>query len=97
MAHQEGPAPGTGKLFGPEMRADPYPIYHHLRATDPVHWDDDINGWVLTRYDDVAAALHDLRLSSDRAAYLREVAHQEELRPFFDFLSNRMVLADPPK
>ena len=50
----------------PEVRADPYPVFHHLQAEDPVHWSEILGGWVLTRYDDVKGALSDPRLSSDR-------------------------------
>lgn len=84
-------------LFGPEMLADPYPLYHQLRAVDPVHWSEKFKAWILTRYDDVAAGLSDLRLSSDRSALFQEMAGSKELEPFFSFLARRMVLADPPK
>ena len=50
----------------PEGLADPYPVLHHLQDEDPVHWSEILGGWVLTRYDDVKAALGDPRLSSDR-------------------------------
>ncbi|MCX7354317.1 MAG: hypothetical protein NTY59_05730 [Alphaproteobacteria bacterium] len=36
-------------LFGPEMLADPYPIYARLRAEDPVHWHPPFGVWILTR------------------------------------------------
>jgi pimeloyl-[acyl-carrier protein] synthase len=45
----------------PEFIADPYPTYHRLRAEDPVHRSP-LGFWVLTRYDDVVAALRDPRL-----------------------------------
>ena len=48
---------GPARMFGPEMRANPYPVYHLLRSMDPVHWHEPIHGWVLTRYADVAAAV----------------------------------------
>jgi pimeloyl-[acyl-carrier protein] synthase len=84
-------------LFGPEMLADPYPLYHQLRAVDPVYWSATFNAWIVTSYDDVAAGLNDLRLSSDRSALLQEMAGSQELAPFFSFLARRMVLSDPPK
>src|SRR5204863_98042 len=84
-------------LFGPEMRADPYPVYHRLRDSDPVHWDERLQVWVLTRYHDVLAGLHDVRFSADRVTTIRRLFSQEELQPFFDFIGNRMVFCDPPK
>lgn len=41
--------------FLPEFHANPYPFYHRLHAADPVH-QTPMGLWVLTRYDDVAAA-----------------------------------------
>jgi cytochrome P450 len=51
----------------PEFLADPYPMYHRLRAEDPVHHSP-MGFWVLTRYDDVAAALRDPRLAKEPLA-----------------------------
>src|SRR5262245_24564902 len=84
-------------LFGPEMLADPYPFYLRLQADDPVHWSDRFNAWIVTRFDDVAAGLDNLKFSSDRSRLFQEMAGSKELEPFFAFLSRRMVLADPPK
>jgi len=79
------------------MLADPYPFYHRLQAEDPVHWSEKFHAWIVTRFDDVAAGLDNLRLSSDRSRLFQEMAGSSELKPFFDFLANRMVLTDPPK
>ena len=84
-------------LFGPAMLADPYPVYHRLRSTDPVHWHERLGAWVVTRYDDVSTALHDHRLSSDRSAALQGLAHDPDLRPFFDFIGDRLSFNDPPR
>lgn len=80
--------------------ADPFPIFQRLQDEDPVHWNDGLGGWVLTRYDDVKAALLDAALSADR------------LTPFFDhvesqagagsgalvrYLNTWMVFHDPPE
>jgi len=51
----------------PEFVADPYPTYHRLRAEDPVHHSP-LGFWVLTRYEDVVAALRDPRLVKEPIA-----------------------------
>ena len=33
---------------------DPYPTYTRLRDDDPVHWVEQTDSWLITRYDDVA-------------------------------------------
>src|SRR5258705_9956057 len=50
-----------------EFIADPYPTYHRLRTEDPVHHSA-LGFWVLTRYDDVVAALRDPRLAKEAIA-----------------------------
>jgi cytochrome P450 len=79
MGLSTGPAADPAPLFGPQMLVDPYPVYQQLRSTDPVHWDQTSQAWILTRYRDVVAALHDARLSSDRISYLRELAGAKDL------------------
>ena len=44
-------------LLDPEVLANPYPLYHRLRAHDPVHWDPYLHAWIVTRYDDVVTVL----------------------------------------
>jgi cytochrome P450 len=53
-------------LVSPEALANPYPIYDELRRESPALWSEGLRAWILSRYDDVMAALHDPRLSSDR-------------------------------
>ena len=48
----------------PAFVADPYPTYRRLRAEDPVH-QSPLGFWVLTRYEDVVAALRDPRLAKE--------------------------------
>lgn len=43
------------------IRSDPYDTYDRLRAKDPVHRMRLIDGWVLTRYEDVDMVLRDHR------------------------------------
>jgi cytochrome P450 len=44
-------------LLDPEVLADPYPLYHRLRSSNPVHWDPYLHAWVVTRYEDVITVL----------------------------------------
>ena len=46
-------------LTSSQMLANPYPTYQKLREKDPVHRMRLVDGWVLTRYDDVQAMLLD--------------------------------------
>jgi cytochrome P450 len=46
--------------WNPELAADPYPLFRHLRAECPVARSDELGGYyLLTRYDDVRDALRD--------------------------------------
>ena len=57
----------TFNPMDPAFVADPYPTYRRLRAEDPVHHSP-LGFWVLTRYDDVVAALRDPRLAKEAIA-----------------------------
>jgi cytochrome P450 len=73
MADRHRTRPGVTTATGPvrfdpldpAFVASPYEQYAVLRHADPVHWSDLLCGWVLTRYDDVAATLRDPSMSSD--------------------------------
>ncbi len=54
-------------MYSPFSRAvfdDPYPVYRRLRDEAPVYRDPEDRWWVLSRFDDVAAALRDSSLYS---------------------------------
>jgi len=80
--------------------ADPYPLFRRLRSEDPVHWCEPLNGWLVTRHDDVMAGFRDPRLSSDRIS-LSMNAMPEPLRtemcPLGNHVSNWLGFTDPPK
>ena len=66
-------------LNDPAVIADPYPIYARLRDEAPVAYVEDVDLWVLSRYDDVLAALRDPEMfSSD----LRGLAKGLRVNPF---------------
>jgi cytochrome P450 len=75
----------------PEFVADPYPMYHRLRAEDPVHHSP-LGFWVLTRYEDVVASLRDPRLAKEAIAAF--VAERLGVTPLGIGLS--MLDRDPP-
>ena len=54
--------------------ADPYPVLNALRETTPIYWSERSNQWVLTRFEDIAAALRDRRLGR---AYTHRFSHAE--------------------
>jgi cytochrome P450 len=87
-------------FLSPELVENPYPYLHRLRAEDPVHWSRHHQAWVLTRYDDVAGAFLDARLSSQRIGSLLPAEPTPEERASFDpiyrLLGNWMVFQDPP-
>lgn len=49
----------------PELIENPYPAYVWLREHSPVHYVADEDIWVLSRYDDIAAAVRDDRVFSN--------------------------------
>jgi pimeloyl-[acyl-carrier protein] synthase len=91
--------PSQYDLYGPDVFTDPYPLYHRIRAKYPVHLDSHLGCWVVTSYAEVASALANRCLSSERArrgAALREKAW-DNLTPLFKDIANLMFFADPPR
>ena len=89
-------------LISPDIFSDPYPIYHQLRAHDPVHWSDAWGCWVLTRYEDVVMALRDHRRFTNVgriAAFLDQLPQsvRAQIRPLYDNFTTGMPNTDPPQ
>jgi cytochrome P450 len=78
--------------FDPVVQDDPYPVYAELRATRPVYWCAPRNCWVLSRYEDVSAALQDpTTFSSARGIF---PAQGFDLAGAF---LPMMIMMDPPR
>lgn len=84
-----------------EFKADPFPFFARLRASEPVYrttLPDKTVVWLLSRYDDVTALLRDERFTKNRRSALTE----EQLRklpwtpPMFRPLERNMLDLDPP-
>lgn len=97
-------ATGTGDTatafdpFEPGFVQSPYDQYARLRAHDPVHWSALIEGWVLTRHDDVVAVLRDPTVSVelDNARATAAVELQRERQARSGRPSDTLVLRDDP-
>ncbi len=49
----------------PSVAKDPYEYYERLRAEDPVHYDEKLGAWLVTRYKDIVAVARDTVTYSD--------------------------------
>jgi cytochrome P450 len=88
-------------IASPSHKANPYPFYAHLRAESPVHrvtLPGRQAAWLITRYDDVAAALKDERLVKDKLAAMttEQAAKQPWVPRLFRPLMRNMLDLDPP-
>jgi len=90
-------------LLAPEVIADPYPYLAHLRETDPVHWNEFHEAWVITRYDDFLSVTRRPELFSSAVAKReprapepsREASERELHEKARDVQSNSMAQRDP--
>ena len=87
-------------LHRDEIRANPYPFYELLRAQDPIHWDEEMGFWVLTRYADIDALYTDQRFSRAqglmRGFERLSKAEQQIAGPVYHSFSKTVFYADPP-
>jgi len=84
---------GELNFLDPDFLADPYPVYHRLRAEDPVHRHP-FGFYVLTRYDDVAAFLRDARFG--KGGYQALIQSRFGAGPDGPRLALSMLFRDPP-
>src|SRR4051812_873853 len=86
-------------LLAEEVNADPYPYFAALREHSPVHYSERHRAWLVTRYEDVAAGMRDLRLSSARVRPLLEAMSPDKRAsagPVMETITGWMVVTDPP-
>ncbi|BAZ30758.1 cytochrome P450 like protein [Cylindrospermum sp. NIES-4074] len=87
-------------LLSPEYLFNPYPLYKQIRSEDPVHFYEEGGFWLLTRYQDVADAFQDPRLSSNRSPLFAKQIQGLDLNTIrnFQLLMGKMMLEnDPPQ
>ncbi len=83
-------------------REDPHPILDELRAAEPVHYNELLEHWVLTRHEDVERVLQDRGLFVDPHKAPPESRRAKRIREFeaeMESEENRgpsMLMLDPP-
>jgi len=78
---------------------DPLPALRDLQEHDPVHWSPRYRAWLVTRYDDVRAGLHDPRMTPGRAMpdpKVFEPGFRELFADYRRLLDPFMLFRDPP-
>ena len=92
--HAPQPVPTGVELtaLDPAFRANPYPVLARLREREPVHHDQVINRWVLTRPEDIDRVLRDRTMSVDP----RKANEGTFMRIFERFHDFSMLFQDPP-
>src|SRR5262245_54428559 len=80
-----GPGPREGTMFGepmtPGMLANPHPIYHRIRAEQPVFYNEEEDFYIFTRYADCEAVLRDHRWSTNPVHRITTVPLPEAFNP----------------
>ena len=83
-----------------EIRANPYPFYEQLRNHDPIHWDEELGFWVLTRYTDIDSLYTDERFSRAQGlmrGFERLTQPEQKIaEPVYHSFSKTVFYADPP-
>lgn len=83
-------------LLDPEVRANPYSLYHKLRNTDPVHWDPFLHTWVVTRYTDVISVLQHFSARRTPTPEQLIALGLQRLTPLAEVLVRQMLFLDAP-
>jgi cytochrome P450 len=91
--------PGGTQLFNPwapEFIADPYPFYHRLRVTDPMHLTP-LGLYIASRHSDVTEILRDKRFGKDFIGRMTRRSGPEILEePVYRSMRHWMLQLDPP-
>src|SRR5688572_1158878 len=89
-------------LASPTFKANPFPTYAQIRATDPVYLlasSNEYRTWLITRYKDADAVLRDERFVKEKKntiALEKQVPTSSPPASAADLMSMMMVDFDPP-
>jgi cytochrome P450 len=102
MTMTQSPVKDIDNLLRPEYLADPCPVFKQLQTNDAVHWNPQLNAWMVSRYDDIRALLQDTRLSAASPfgyIFKRPLTEEEQvavgiIRPYVE---QSLLNMDPPE
>lgn len=77
--------------------SDPFEEFARARKEAPVFFYPDLNVWVLTRFEDIAAAASDHKVFSQRAVGAVEIPEQFRERVPESFFTQAFMVSDPPQ
>ncbi len=87
----------TGEeLFSPEVRRDPHPLYHRVRAEQPLAYNPDVDEWILTRWADCEAVLRDPKWSSSPEHRGEQRFNGPQAQEFASMNVRTLLFLDPP-
>ena len=64
----------NASLTDPLIQARPHDFYWTMRTQDPVHYDEKLGMWLVTRYEDIVTVLRDHETFSDKQGYEAQYA-----------------------
>lgn len=82
--------------FSAEFVRNPYPDFHRLRESEPIHMSM-IGAWVVSRYEDIDTILRDRRFGkSNDERMIRRYGEKVFENPVFEAMRHWMLVQDPP-
>jgi cytochrome P450 len=90
-------------LTDPIIQANPRDFYWTMRTQDPVHYDEKLGMWLVTRYDDIVTLLRDPETFSDKQGYEAQYAsgYFEEFKQILETEGGGfypdVIKSDPPE
>ncbi|HEY2812005.1 MAG TPA: cytochrome P450 [Acidimicrobiales bacterium] len=84
------------EIFSPEVRRDPHPLYHALRAEQPRAYIEADDEWILTRWADCEAVLRDPKWSSNPEHRGDRPFNGPQIQDFAEANVRTLLFLDPP-
>jgi len=79
----------------PRVMQNPYAYYARMRAEDPVHFDEGVRTWLVTRYEDIVAAARNTEAFSDEMRVSKSVLSPFQAEVDEQMQREGLLLLDP--